>query len=189
MLDSLTFVGNLCKDPVLRQTRDGADVVDLRLANTARRLDAATGAYVDGATTFLDVNVWGSTARNAALTLKTGHQVVVIGQLRQRTYEHPSGGTRVVHELRADIVAADLTFQNGTLLRVKRDRPGRGRDDALGLPQETDQPEESDQPEGPVGMEGTPWPTPAELAELDAARDRDEDVELEDIDGSELATV
>lgn len=163
VLDSITFVGNLCKEPELRETPSGDAVVSLRLANTARRFDRARGEWVDGSTTFLDVSAWGALARNVAASLHTGHRVVVAGQLRERRYEHKDGGIRVAYDVRADVVAADLTHHSALLTKVRRDRLGPDRDDliseAAGAPSD-----------GTSGHEAVTWPTEGELALLDAAR-------------------
>lgn len=133
MLDSVTLVGNLTKDPELRFTPSGAAVVSLRLASTPRRFDRATASYVDGPATFVTVSAWRGLAENVAESLKKGDRAVVTGRLRQRTWEHKDGGTRSDVEIDADAVGADLTYRVARLSKVVRDRPGRERyDEAAG---------------------------------------------------------
>lgn len=130
MLDSLTLVGNLTKDPELRYTPSGAAVVTLRIASAPRRYDRTAGQYVDGPTTYIDAIAWRGLAENVMQSLKTGARVVVVGRLHQRRWETPDKQVRVTTEIDADVVAADLTFHTVSTTKVKRDRPGRERWDA-----------------------------------------------------------
>jgi single stranded DNA-binding protein len=83
------IVGNLVDDPELRFTNNGTPVSNLRVAVTQRVLE--DGAWRDGQTSFFRVNAWRETAIHLAESLHKGDRVVVLGRLRQRSWETPEG--------------------------------------------------------------------------------------------------
>ena len=83
------IVGNLVDDPELRFTNNGTPVSNLRVAVTQRVLEG--GAWRDGQTSFFRVNAWRETAIHLAESLHKGDRVVVLGRLRQRSWETPEG--------------------------------------------------------------------------------------------------
>ena len=94
--------GRLCKDPELRATRSGLDVMTVRLA-TEDRKRGADGAWVDDAS-YLDVVSFGGVAAAAARQLSKGSRVVFGGRVRQRTWEDEAG----TRHYRVEIVADDV---------------------------------------------------------------------------------
>lgn len=54
----------------------------------------------------------------AAESLRKGDRVVVLGRLRQRSWETPEGERRSVAEIQADEVAASLKWATATIERV-----------------------------------------------------------------------
>jgi single-strand DNA-binding protein len=68
------------------------------------------GAWRDGQTSFFRVNAWRETASQLAESLHKGDWVVVLGRLRQRSWETPEGERRSVVEIEADEVAASLKW-------------------------------------------------------------------------------
>lgn len=119
---TLTMVGTLVDDPELRFLSSGAAVAKFRIANTPRKFDKDTNQWVDlkDQTLFMSCNIWRQTAENVAEGLKRGDRVVVIGRLRQRSYETREGEKRTVIELECDEVAASLKFASVTSNRMKR---------------------------------------------------------------------
>lgn len=104
-LPTITATGNLTADPVLRFTRDGKAVTTLTVACNDRR-KSSTGEWVDGDTTFLDVQLWTQDAEQAAEHLRKGQRVAVTGRLRQRSYEAKDGSKRYAWE----VVQATVTM-------------------------------------------------------------------------------
>ena len=84
-INRVVVSGRLCKDPELRATRSGLDVMTVRLA-TEDRKKGADGAWVDDAS-YLDVVSFGGVAAAAASQLSKGSRVVFSGKVRQRTWE------------------------------------------------------------------------------------------------------
>ena len=101
-INRVTVSGRLCKDPELRATRAGLDVMTVRLA-TEDRKKGADGAWVDD-TSYLDVVSFGGVAAAAAQQLSKGSRVVFSGKIRQRTWEDESG----TRHYRVEIVADDV---------------------------------------------------------------------------------
>lgn len=101
-INRVVVSGRLCKDPELRATRSGLDVMTVRLA-TEDRKRGADGAWVDDAS-YLDVVSFGGVAAAAARQLSKGSRVVFGGRVRQRTWEDEAG----TRHYRIEIVADDV---------------------------------------------------------------------------------
>lgn len=128
-LPSITMVGNLVADPELRFTGSGKAVVSLRVACSERKKDAS-GVWIDGDSTFLNVNAWNETAENITTTLTKGDTIVVTGRLKQRSYQAKDGSERTVFEVEADSVAADLRRAAfGNKHKVLKDKPAATNSD------------------------------------------------------------
>jgi single-strand DNA-binding protein len=125
------IVGNLADDPELRFTNNGTPVSNLRVAVTQRVLEG--GAWRDGQTSFFRVNAWRGTATHLAESLHKGDRVVVLGRLRQRSWETPEGERRSVAEIEADEVAASLRWATAKIERVAAG--GGGESTGFGLPE------------------------------------------------------
>ncbi len=68
--NKVTLIGGLTADPELKKTNNGSSVTRLTLA-VSRRVTKAN-AEPREETTYIDVDVWGVTAENAAKYLKKG---------------------------------------------------------------------------------------------------------------------
>lgn len=101
-INRVVVSGRLCKDPELRATRSGLDVMTVRLA-TEDRKRGDDGAWVDDAS-YLDVVSFGGVAAAAARQLSKGSRVVFGGRVRQRTWEDDAG----TRHYRVEIVADDV---------------------------------------------------------------------------------
>jgi single-strand DNA-binding protein len=84
-LTQITIVGNVASDPESVTLANGRVRTRFRIAATSRTLDARSGRWRDGDTTFLAVVAWRGLAA-AAAGLHLGARVVVVGQLRQCDY-------------------------------------------------------------------------------------------------------
>lgn len=150
----LTFVGNVVDDTAeLRFTPSGAAVAKFRVASTARKFDKQTNAWVDEQPTFLTVNVWRQQAEQVAETLAKGMRVVVVGQLKQRSYETKEGEKRTVYEIEAEDVAVSLKFATAKVTRANRQNGQQGQQPNRGGQQ--DQWSQSGPPQGQQGGWGS----------------------------------
>lgn len=127
---TITICGNLVDDPELRFTPQGHAVAKFRVASTPRYFDKQTNEWKDGDGLFLSVNVWRQQAEHVAESLQRGHRVVVVGRLKQRSYETREGEKRTVYEIEADDVAVSL--KNATAKPEKAQRSGGGQQSGFG---------------------------------------------------------
>jgi single-strand DNA-binding protein len=88
-INSVTLVGQLTAEPLLRQLPDGRSVCDLRLAVNDQRDQPM----------FIDVATFGPGAENCAEHLSKGRQVGVVGRLSYREWEGKDGKKRSKHEV------------------------------------------------------------------------------------------
>lgn len=102
----LIVVGNVSTDPDTRKLPDGRWRTRFRVAATSRTLDANSGRWRDGDTTFLAVVAWRGLAELTA-RLRTGDRVIVIGHLRQYDYAR-DGGREIGYEVQAQEIAVGL---------------------------------------------------------------------------------
>lgn len=84
-LNEVFLMGNLTRDPELKQTPRGTAVCDLGLAiNDSYKAQDGTLKEV---VTYVDVEVWGRTAENCKQYLSKGRGVFVKGQLKLDQWE------------------------------------------------------------------------------------------------------
>jgi single-strand DNA-binding protein len=118
----MTIVGNLTADPELRYTQAGAAVANFTVASTPRTFDKDSGQWRDGEALFLRCNVWREYAENVAASLAKGMQVIVQGDLVQRSYVPRDGGDkRTVVELQVVEVGPTLRWAKAQVERQRRD--------------------------------------------------------------------
>ena len=116
----ITIIGNLTADPELRFTPAGAGVANFTVASTPRTLDKASGEWKDGEALFMRCNVWRQPAENVAETLTRGMRVMVVGRLRQRSFETREGEKRTVVELEVDEVGPSLRYATAKVNKTSR---------------------------------------------------------------------
>lgn len=148
----ITVQGNLVDDPELKFTPSGHAVAKFRIASTPRTFDKSSNEWRDGDTLFLTVSAWRRLAENVTETLKRGDRAIVVGALKQRSYEDREGVKRTVYELDAEDVAASL--KNATAAVTKN---GKSSTSSAGYGQQ-----QAQQGYGGYGAQqaqGDPWST------------------------------
>ncbi len=115
-INRVVLVGRLTRDPELRNTTTGKQVVNFGLA--------VDDPFNKEHTNFFNISAWGSTADFVAKYLTKGRLTAVDGRLQQRKYTTQDGQERNVVEIVADRVQG-------------LDRP---KDDAGGSRSESQQP-------------------------------------------------
>jgi single-strand DNA-binding protein len=120
---SLTLSGNLTSVPKTGVSRTGVPWTRMRVASSSRVFDRGTTEWRDGETIFLEVSCWRRLAENAAATLDRGDRVIVVGRLRQRSYEDQQGVKHTIMEMDADAIGPDLSRVVARLLRQERPDP------------------------------------------------------------------
>ncbi|MCL6106582.1 MAG: single-stranded DNA-binding protein [Actinobacteria bacterium] len=103
-INRVILLGNLTRDPELRQTPTGKSVCTLGLAVNDRYKNDA-GEWVDKPN-FFDVVVWGAQAENCSRYLSKGRPVAVDGRLSFRSWEAQDGSKRS----KVEVVASTVQF-------------------------------------------------------------------------------
>lgn len=111
------LVGNIVAEPEVRFTPAGAAVCNFRMASTPRKFNKNTNEWEDGEALFLTVNVWRDQAQNIAASLQKGMRVLVIGNLKSRSYETREGEKRTVIEVEADEVGPSLKYATAVVTK------------------------------------------------------------------------
>jgi len=117
--NTITVVGNLTKDPILKYLPTGKAVINFTVACNHRWRDQETQAWVDGEAAFFKIECWEMLAENISESLRKGDPVIVVGRMICRTYEQ-EGKTRESWELKAETVGPDLRRRAASLRRVLR---------------------------------------------------------------------
>lgn len=100
-INRIVLTGGLTRDPELRETPSGTPVTTLRLAfTTLRKIDGRWREQPN----YVDVEVWGQRAENAAAYLSKGRQIAVDGRLEWTEYERAGGAKIQVHRVVADSI-------------------------------------------------------------------------------------
>lgn len=112
--NQVTLMGNLTRDPELRNTPSGQSVCNFGLALN-RSYKNAEGEWVE-ATDFVDIVAWGSLGERVAQYLTKGRPALVSGRLQSRSWEQ-DGQKRS----KLEVVAFDVTFLGGPPGAAPRD--------------------------------------------------------------------
>ena len=102
-LNQVTLMGNLTRDPELRQTPNGQNVCSFSLALNRSYKDQS-GAWQE-ATDYIDVVAWGPLAERVTQYLTKGRRCLVQGRLQSRSWEQ-DGQKRS----KVEVLANDVTF-------------------------------------------------------------------------------
>ena len=104
----VAITGNLTDDPEVTFTPGGAAVCNFRLAVTPRVKQGDT--WTDGETSFFRITAWRQLAEHVGDSLGKGDRVIVLGQLKTRSWETPEGERRSVVEVTAEEVGPSLKW-------------------------------------------------------------------------------
>lgn len=102
-LNQVTLMGNLTRDPELRQTPNGQNVTSFSLALNRSYKDQS-GDWQE-ATDYVDVVAWGPLADRVSQYLNRGSRCLVQGRLQSRSWEQ-EGQKRS----KVEVLANDVTF-------------------------------------------------------------------------------
>ena len=102
-LNQVTLMGNLTRDPELRQTPTGQNVTSFSLALNRSYKDQS-GAWQE-ATDYIDITSWGPLAERVAQYLSKGRRCLVQGRLQSRSWEQDG-----VKRNKVEVLASDVTF-------------------------------------------------------------------------------
>ncbi len=102
-LNQVTLMGNLTRDPELRQTPNGQNVCSFSLALNRSYKDSS-GEWQE-VTDYIDIVAWGPLAERVAQYLSKGRRCLVQGRLQSRSWEQ-DGQKRS----KVEVLANDVTF-------------------------------------------------------------------------------
>lgn len=99
MLNTITLMGRLVRDPEMRRTQSDVPVASFTLACDRDFKDKATG---EKQTDFIDIVVWRNTAEYVSRYFTKGRMAVVEGRLQIRDWTDKEGHKRRTAEVVAD---------------------------------------------------------------------------------------
>jgi single-strand DNA-binding protein len=106
-VNQVILMGNLTRDPEVRQTTGGQSVVSFSLALNRAYKDQKTNDWVE-ATDYIDIVAWGPLAERVGQYLSKGRRCLVQGRLQSRAWEQ-DGQKRS----KVEVLANDVTFLDG----------------------------------------------------------------------------
>lgn len=92
-INKVCISGNLTRDPELRATAGGTQVLSFGVAVNDRRRNQQTGEWEDHPN-FVDCTMFGNRAEALARILRKGMKVAIEGRLRYSSWEDKNGGGR-----------------------------------------------------------------------------------------------
>ncbi|MCE2503667.1 MAG: single-stranded DNA-binding protein [Chlorobi bacterium] len=98
-VNTVFIAGNLTKDPVLRQTRNGTPVANFSIASNRRFRNSDNQWQED--VCYVGVVAWNKLAESCNSKLEKGSAVLVEGELQSRTWQLEDGGSRSAVEIKA----------------------------------------------------------------------------------------
>jgi single-strand DNA-binding protein len=101
--NKVILMGNLTRDPEIKQAPSGNSVADFRLAVSERYRDKQTGEAKE-VTCYVDVVAWGRQAEVCRQYLVKGRSVLVEGRLQYDEWKTKEGESRSKLRVRADSV-------------------------------------------------------------------------------------
>lgn len=104
--NQVILMGNLTRDPEIRQTPNGQSVCSFSLALN-RSYKGSDGNWQE-ATDYIDIVAWGPLGERVAQYLSKGRPCLVNGRLQSRSWEQ-DGQKRS----KVEVVAQDVTFLGG----------------------------------------------------------------------------
>ncbi len=100
MINRVVLIGRLTRDPEMRTTTTGKNVVEFSIAVNKRMKPQDGSPDAD----FFRCKAWGQTAEYVSNYLGKGRLVAVDGRIEQRKYTDKDGANREIFEIVADSV-------------------------------------------------------------------------------------
>ena len=127
-MTQVTIIGNLTADPELRFTAQGKAVAGFTVAESKRVKDA-DGTWKDGDSTFWRCSLWDAAAENMTDSLHKGQRVIVVGEVKQRSFETQQGEKRTVMEVTATEVGPSLKWSTAKVEKTGAPKAKPAQDD------------------------------------------------------------
>ena len=101
--------GNIGRDPELRQTQGGTQVLTFSLAVSDRKRNPQSGQWED-VTNWIPCVVFGNRAESLSRLLAKGMKCAIEGKLRQSSYKDKSGQNRS----KVEVIVDEVEFLSGS---------------------------------------------------------------------------
>lgn len=101
-MNKAIIIGNLGKDPEVRQLESGNTVCNITVATTERGYKKRDGTEVPDRTDWHNVVLWAGLAQVAEKFLRKGSKVMIEGKICTRSYEDANGVKKYVTEIFAN---------------------------------------------------------------------------------------
>nr|HPH18041.1 single-stranded DNA-binding protein [Haliscomenobacter sp.] len=112
MVNRVTLIGNLGRDPEARSLENGAMVAKFSVA-TSERYQDKEGNWQDQ-TEWHEIIAWRNLAERAEKNLKKGMMIYLEGKLTHRTWQDKDGNNRKTTEIVAEYFRIVNSRQGGT---------------------------------------------------------------------------
>ncbi|MFZ3452743.1 single-stranded DNA-binding protein [Arthrobacter sp. 7Tela_A1] len=122
MTDSITLRGFVATEVRTTTADSGLAIAGFRMCTTERRIDRATGLWVDGHTNWYSVSMFRQLATNAGVSVHKGDRVIVTGRLRVRQWATDGGRSGTSVDIDADAVGHDLMWGTANFRRNISDK-------------------------------------------------------------------
>ena len=111
-INRVNITGNLTRDPELRATAGGTQVLSFGVAVNDRRRNAQTGEWEDYPN-FVDCTMFGTRAEAVSRFLAKGNKVAIEGKLRYSSWERD--GQR---RSKLEVIVDEIEFMSSVVARV-----------------------------------------------------------------------
>lgn len=169
MTDIITIRGFVATDPKPSITKTGVQAVSFRIGSPLRRWDSNRNAMGTDHMNWFTVEAYRQLAGNLACSLKKGQKIIVVGKIRNRTWER-EGQTHLAAEIEAVTVGHDLSYGSASYIRTSDTQPGyaggsqpggnqdfsgQGSIEAYDGPEDPDDPDNPEDPDEAAGGSGS----------------------------------
>lgn len=121
-INKVVITGNLTRDPELRETPSGFQVLSFGVAVNDRRRNPQTQQWEDYAN-FVDCTMFGNRAASVSRFLSKGSKVAIEGKLRWSQWQAQDGSKRSKLEVVVDELEFMTSRDGGQAARACRPRP------------------------------------------------------------------
>lgn len=121
MVNKVTLIGRLGKDPEVRTLESGTNIAKLSLATDESYKDKS-GEW-QTITEWHNVIMWRDMAERAEKMLKKGYLVYVEGKLTNRSWQDENGNTKYITEVRANTFRLLRSEMNGDRNNASANKP------------------------------------------------------------------
>ena len=131
VVNKAEVVGNVTRDPEMRTTTNGQQVLTIGVATNESWKDKSSGETKDR-TEFHNVVIWGELAEEVSRTIKKGSRVYASGRVQTRSWETQTGSKRTTTEIIADsvcLLGISSAEANDAVSRSAQGAPARASSD------------------------------------------------------------